>query len=260
MCWYFLKSTRSCQQNTHVPVATALDLSRLCLPCRLYFFTAEAMANVTESASVKEDIRVFRQVMYIIILVLSILANILLVLMLIRKQLRHRRTAKSFICLVQNLAVANILIVVLGIPLDDIWHDSHSYPFGPVGCKIVLPLQSAVFQAMIHLFVGLVVQRCYGVVRSLYGQLKYFHAVFISLFVWIVSLCTAVPYIVMLKYRSSTGCTVQWSSSSYQGYMVVLFLLQYLLPIIFTFILYRVITTRLNRYVSESNGMRRDRA
>ena len=199
-----------------------------------------------EKWEVRDSIRVFHQVMSVILLVVSVLMNVLLLLMLTRKRLRHRRTARSFICLVQNLAIANILVVLLGVPLDRVWHGPARYPFGAVGCKTIEPLRSTAFQAMIHMFVAVIVQRWYGIVHSLYGQLKFFHAVFICLAVWIVALCTSIPFVVTLQYLDSTSCFMEWNVSG-RAYMVVLFVVQYLLPVLVMIALCISIKSRLKK-------------
>ena len=117
----------------------------------------------TESAVVKEHLRRFKLAMYILIFIVSILANIFMLLVLWRKFRRHRKTAKSFIVLMQNLALSSLVLVIVSIPFDAVWQESDTWPFGPGGCKILWPLQTASLQAMVFTYVALAYHRFYGV-------------------------------------------------------------------------------------------------
>ena len=119
----------------------------------------------TESAAVKEHLRLFKLVMYILILIVSVLANTFMLLVLWRKFRRHRKTAKSFIVLMHNLALSGLVLVIASIPFDAAWHESDTWPFGPGGCKILFPLQTAALQAMVYTYVALAYHRWYGVAK-----------------------------------------------------------------------------------------------
>ena len=119
----------------------------------------------TESAAVKENFRVFNLVVYILIISISIPANIFMLLVLWRKFRRHRRTAKSYIMLMQNLALSGLVLVIASIPFDLISQASDKWPFGPAGCKIIWPLQTAALQAMVYTYVAIACHRLCGVTK-----------------------------------------------------------------------------------------------
>lgn len=119
----------------------------------------------TESAAVKEHLGRFKLVMYIMIFVISVLANTFMLLVLWRKFRRHRKTAKSFIVLMQNLALSDLVLVITSIPFDAVWQESDTWPFGPGGCKILWPLQTASLLALVYTYVVLACHRLYGVTK-----------------------------------------------------------------------------------------------
>ena len=125
--------------------------------------TTDPPPTESSAATRKENLRVFTLVMYIKIFVASVLANSLLLMVLWRKFRRHRKTAKSFIYLMQNLAISGLVLVISSIPFDTAWHENIRWPFGPGGCKILWPLQTASFQAMVHTYMALAFHRLYGV-------------------------------------------------------------------------------------------------
>lgn len=211
----------------------------------------------------KEHLRRFKLVMYILILVISVLANTFMLLVLWRKFRRHRKTAKSFIVLMQNLALSSLVLVLASIPFDAVWQESDTWPFGPGGCKILWPLQTASLQAMVYTYVALAYHRFYGVSKNLLGQMKFIYAVVTTFFIWIAGIITVIPYVLNLDYNyANHTCDRNWNSqSSRQGYTISLLLLDYLLPLIALLILYVMVWGRLQSYkiLDPERASRRDR-
>jgi len=204
----------------------------------------------TESAAVKEHLRLFNLVMYILIFVVSVPANTFMLLVLWRKFRRHRKTAKSFVILMHNLALSGLVLVIASIPFDLVWQSSDTWPFGPGGCKILWPLQTAALQAMVYTYVALAYHRLYGVTKDLFGQMKFITALVITFVIWMVSIITVVPYVINLDYDyENETCEENWDShSSRNGYTISLFLLDYLLPLIAIIILSVLLWGRLQSY------------
>ena len=119
----------------------------------------------TESAEVKNHLQTFTMVMYIMLIIGSVLTNISMLLVLWRKFRRHRKTAKSFIILMQNLAVSGLVLVFTSIPFDLATQESDTWPFGVGGCKILWPLQTVALQAMVYTYVALACHRLCGVIK-----------------------------------------------------------------------------------------------
>lgn len=127
----------------------------------MVFFTTEPPP--TESAAINAHLNRFKLVMYILIFIASVLGNTFMLLVLWRKFRRHRKTAKSFIVLMQNLALSGLVLVIASIPFDAAWHEADTWPFGAGGCKILWPLQTVALQAMVYTYVALAYHRLYGV-------------------------------------------------------------------------------------------------
>lgn len=217
----------------------------------------------TESATVKEGLRVFKLVMYITIFIVSVLLNSFMLLALWRKFRRHRRTAKSFIILMQNLGVSGLVLVVASIPFDAVSQDADSWPFGAGGCKILYPLQTVALQAMVFTYVALAYHRWYGVTRDLFGQMKFILALVLTFVIWISSIIIVVPYVLSLDYNYiNKTCDELWSTDgSRQGYTISLFLLDYALPLIALLVMYVMVWGRMQSYrvVDPERAARRER-
>lgn len=78
---------------------------------------------MAEDKSVKEGLRIFKLIGYTLVFIAGTLLNILLFFAVTRKRIRHNNTSKTFITLMQNLAVADVLLLVLNIPFDAAWHE-----------------------------------------------------------------------------------------------------------------------------------------
>lgn len=217
----------------------------------------------TESATVKENLRTFNLVMYILIIVVSIPANVIMLLVLWRKFRRHQRTAKSFIILMHNMALSDLVLVVASIPFNLAWQASDNWPFGPVGCKILWPLQTAALQAMVYTYVALACHRLCGVTKDLFGQMKFITGLVITFVIWITSITTVIPYVVNLDYNyENKTCDESWDSDfSRRGYTLSLFLLDYLLPLIVMVTLYVFVWGKLQSYrvLDPERAIRRER-
>lgn len=127
--------------------------------------------NVTtatiEPPTIPERFRISVLIIYIAILVVSVMANILIVLVLWRKFRRHRKTTrdKSFIVVVSNQAVSHLVFVIVTIPVTLANHSSSEWSFGPVWCKIVWPLQAAALLAMVYSYQILLIHQLHGMKR-----------------------------------------------------------------------------------------------
>ena len=120
-----------------------------------------------EPPAIPERFRISVLIIYSAILVVSVMANILIVLVLWRKFRRHRKTTrdKSFIVVVSNQAVSHLVFVIVTIPVTLANHSSPEWSFGPVWCKIVWPLQAAALLAMVYSYQILLIHQLHGMKR-----------------------------------------------------------------------------------------------
>ena len=103
----------------------------------------------------KERFQIFIPIFYIAILVVSITANILLVLVLWRIFRRHRGTTrgKNFIVVVINQALSHVVFVMVSIPVTLVYQSSLKESVGPLWCTTLRPLQAAALLLMVYSYV-----------------------------------------------------------------------------------------------------------
>lgn len=145
------------------------SLTRSFVPTNAGFFFCRRMnaTTVIEPSAITERLRISILIIYTAILVVSVMANILVVLVLWRKFKRHRKTTrdKSFIVVVSNQVVSHLVFVIATIPVTLANHSSLEWSFGPVWCKIVWPLQAAPLLAMVYSYVVLLIHQLHGMKR-----------------------------------------------------------------------------------------------
>lgn len=191
-----------------------------------------------------KGIRIFKLALFAIVFLAGAFLNILMFLVVTRKRVRHRRTAKSFIRLIQNLACADLLFLFFTIPFDSAWwlESPTEFPYGGAACKIFWPLQNASFEAIALTYVLLSFHRTYGIKQALFAQMNDLFMMFIVFLIWIGSLLTVLPYVIFLNYDAARlSCHEMWPLlDDRRAYSGVLFVVQYILPLMILLVMYIV--------------------
>ncbi|XP_032233853.1 RYamide receptor [Nematostella vectensis] len=215
--------------------------------------------TVNEAQDTLDGLNYFKLTLFVIILVAGLLFNTLLFLAATRKRVRHRRTARSFIRLIQNLAIADIALLLLAVPFDSGWWAPEDFPYGGAMCKIIWPLKTAAFQAIVLTYVLLSFHRTYGVKQALFGQMNDIFIIFVLFLVWIGSVLSVIPYVIFLNYDvAKLSCAEMWPLlDDRRAYSAILFLLQYLLPLMVLIAMYFVARYELRNAVTKDRQLQK---
>lgn len=191
-----------------------------------------SLTNVTDMESEK-IVNMLSYVLYSLVVLLGVPGNVLVVWSLM--SVRREQVNKSYKILVINLAVNDIIVVLLNAPFTITELYIGYFPFGSVMCVILWPLQTACVMAGVFNMVALNIHRYYvisysGSARSL-GKLT----VVAVVLCWLVPiLISAVPYAVHLKLETVDGlvsCAETLSDLSADVFTIYLFVVQYVLPL-----------------------------
>jgi hypothetical protein len=211
------------------------------------------MANVSNSSMGDElnettnIINIFNYCLYTLIVVLGVPGNILVVWSLLRT--RREQVNRSYKILVINLAINDIIMVLITTPFQIAELVLQNYPFGRVMCSLLWPLQTACFGAGVFNMVALKVHRFYLISFPTSRRSLRKGTVIAVALCWIIpSLITALPYAVILRYGNAT-CNETWSTSTANFYTVYLFSVQYVLPLVVIATLNLLTIRRLKRCV-----------
>ncbi len=136
---------------------------------------------------------ILKNICYFIIGVASIGSNAILITVLLRYQ-QLRTTANVFIL---NLALCDLTTVLTSIPFAVAIEETSSYPFGYLGCKVLMPTATAAINSAALTLLLIAVERFYAVILPMRARLLSFKTKCIVLCVLHgLSILSVIPYIV----------------------------------------------------------------
>ena len=177
------------------------------------------------------SVQVFTGTISWLIFTISVIGNIALII-----ALKHhfRRSSRLYICLMFNLAVADIVFVASAIPFNFVERlYAPRFPFGSALCKLLMPFQTSAAMAAIFTVVALSCQRYFMIVKPSEDPREGHRATLILIFLclWLLPiLFAAVPLVVTLEYKDGR-CVESWSKVSMQVFTVYLTVIQYVAPL-----------------------------
>jgi hypothetical protein len=194
-------------------------------------------------------INIFNYFLYTLIVVFGVPGNALVVWSLLLTRKEH--VNRSYKILVINLAINDIIMVLITSPFQIAELALSVFPFGRVMCSILWPLQTACYGAGVFNMVALNVHRFYLISYPTSNKSLGKITVFAVALCWIVpSLITALPYAMTLEYiPEKLNCEERWSEYTAGVFTVYLFSVQYILPLIVIATLNLLTIRRLKRYV-----------
>lgn len=204
--------------------------------------TMNASSSFVPSPDLSLEFRIVKISIYVVIFVLTIIGNVL-VITVIRHDSRMRSSSHI---LIFNLAVCDLITPTISLPFDLAYEELHNrWHFGSTMCKILWPAQtfSATSSALILTAI------CIDRYRALVFPFKVRWAGKFCLMmctIYALSIVVVVPYILVLRQEGGGevfDCVEQWPNPQKkfrQAYTIVLFLLQYALPLVLMITLYSI--------------------
>ena len=184
----------------------------------------------------KERYVLLRELLFSLILILSIVGNIFLLSSIVFVK-RLRRMKCNY--LIFHLAVSDIIMTLFSVPFSLSQLESGSgifYPFKEWACKSVWPIATYATNCSALTLMCIAVER-YLAINSICVRREKLMIFVMIVLVQLVSIVSVVPYVLTLRYINFGDgiafCYENWNKSKEQkAYTVVLFTLQYALPIV----------------------------
>lgn len=197
---------------------------------------AESALNATDETPGTVDLRVPRYCVFVAIFLFSVTGNTLVILTVVL--LRKMKTVPMIF--IANLAACDLTTTVSSIAFDLPEYELGYWPYGGVLCKVIWPLATFSTNAAALTLVAISVDRYISIIYPLNLQYRITKGKCLRIIaaIHIVSALAVVPYIVILKFNGSSSegasCNENWPDgySLDKVYTVVLFVLQYGLPVI----------------------------
>ena len=197
-----------------------------------------ASQNMTE----EDSLIIIKLACLSVISLIGVIGNVLICATLVG----HRRKSSEMFIL--NLAVTDLLVCGVGIPLD-IYEELHAiFPYGPVLCKVIWPSQTLLILVSILTLTAMALERYRAIITPLKPKLKK-RAILKSIgVIWLLGLAAVCPYIKALTYQDGV-CDELWPGQRDPDYYTVgLFVIDYCVPL--TIISYCYIRVGLRLYKS----------
>ncbi|XP_048587822.1 galanin receptor type 1 [Nematostella vectensis] len=193
-------------------------------------------------------------IIYAIILLLSVVGNTMVVIVICRQK---RMLTPSNI-LVLNLAVCDILTPLTSIPFDLAYEENgYVWPYGAALCKALWPTATLSATSASLTLTVLSLDRYRVIMHPFQERLTRTQIKILILFSHSLSLALVIPYARVLELDPALNdCMENWSDfSQRQAYTMVLFLVQYGLPLPFMIIMYTLALKNLYSTTDKAMGM-----
>ena len=156
---------------------------------------------------------------------IGVIGNVLICATLLSHQ---RKSSEMFIL---NLAITDLLVCGVGIPLD-IYQELHvKFPFGPVFCKIIWPSQTLLVLVSIMTLTAMSLERYRAILTPLKPKLKKNDILKCIGVIWVLGLAVVSPYIKSLTYTDGY-CDEIWPGTRDKDYYTLaLFIIDYCIPL-----------------------------
>jgi len=183
----------------------------------------------------------------ILVFLLGFFGNLIVIIALRRERLLR----SSLNYLVLNLSFCNVCVVTFLIPFElVIKFYNHDYPFGQVGCTLILPLATYAINVSVVSLLVITVDRYVAIVHAITWPPHHRHTVRTIVLIHVYGLITIIPYMTTVKVgvkNCTRVCEETWSETSGKAYTIVLFLLQYAIPLPVMIVLYTKAWIHLKR-------------
>ena len=211
----------------------------------------------SSTPAVQVDLRVARYCVFGPIFVFSVTGNTLVILTVLI--LRKMRTVPMIF--VANLAACDLTTTISSIAFDLPEAELGFWPYGGVLCKIIWPLATFSTNAAALTLVAISIDRFVSIICPLNLRYRITRGKCLKMIlaIYCISALAVTPYSVILKYSAShlPACKENWPEGYYLAkiYTVVLFALQYGLPLIVMSVIYTRIGLKLCKNSSKAAAL-----
>lgn len=205
--------------------------------------TKENIVNISTSPRSNFDVDpllVAQLVSFAVIVPLNVLGNVLICWIEL-----SRKVVRSSSLFILNLAISDLAVGLVSIPLDITEILSDQWPFYGFVCKLVYPFQTVLMAVSVITLLCMAIERYRAVVTPFKCKPTSRFIIKVIVVAWAMSFLLVTPYTLILKMENGK-CVEDWPSRDHvRIYTVSVFSVLYLLPLTLITIFY----TRIGLYV-----------
>ena len=213
--------------------------------------TVDAVVNISGSAGSKADHFLVPQlVSFVVIITITITGNFLICWIELK-----RKSSKSSGFFIINLALSDLAVGFVSIPLDITEQLTNGWPFFAFMCKVVYPLQTVLMAVSVITLLCMSIERYRVVLTPFKAKPSGRFIVRVIVSVWVISILLVTPYTLVLRMKDG-NCIEDWPSQDHvKIYTASVFALLYLLPLTLITICYTKIGLYLNKEAKRWRSM-----
>ena len=177
-----------------------------------------------------------------VIAVVTVIGNVLICWIELTR--KPRKSSGYFII---NLALSDLAVGLIGIPLDIAERLSSGWPFFAFMCNVIYPFQTVLMAVSVITLLSMSVERYRSVVTPFKGKPTGKLIVRVIVAVWVMCILLVTPYTLVLKIKDGI-CVENWPSRDHvKVYTASIFTVLYLLPLTLITICYTKICLYLQK-------------
>lgn len=198
--------------------------------------------------------------LYSVIFILGVFGNVLVCYVVFRN--RAMQTVTNLF--ITNLALSDILLCLLGVPLTPLYTFLGKWIFGRVLCHLMPYAQGTSIYISTLTLTSIAIDRFFVIIYPFHPRMKLNTCVFIITFIWVFSLIVTCPYGLfmglMMPNDSQIYCEETWpSDKTRKVFGVFTFVLQFLVPFLVIAVCYTCVSIRLNDRARSKPGTKTTR-
>uniref|UniRef100_A0A0K0E534 G_PROTEIN_RECEP_F1_2 domain-containing protein n=1 Tax=Strongyloides stercoralis TaxID=6248 RepID=A0A0K0E534_STRER len=186
---------------------------------------------------------------YILILFLGLVGNFYIIIL----TLKHKSLQSVQNIFILNLAISDIFLCLISIPITPYVNIYKEWIFGSPACRISGAIQGISIFISTYSLCAISIDRYYRLVELPRTSLTKTQAVAATLTIWILSIIITFPYIYNMKIVSYEGicgyfCSEGWENDKHrQSYTIILFFVQAIIPFCIITLCYQQIFATLHK-------------
>ncbi|XP_064627956.1 neuropeptide SIFamide receptor-like [Lineus longissimus] len=183
---------------------------------------------------------------YSVVFTLAVVGNSLVVSVVYKNPRMHTVTNYFIV----NLAIADMLVSVIVLPITLLSNLMYGWRFGAVTCKVIPYLQGTVVSASVNTLAAIAVDRYLAICHTLKCKVSRGTAKFVILFIWMISAIIMIPWALFYQHKSVQiknvtlyYCAEIWKNEEDKKsfFLGAIFLTCYTIPLILITVCYSLI-------------------
>ena len=183
------------------------------------------MGYPTNFSAVSDTERKIKLGLYVLTFLIAVTGNSLVLTVLRRKK---RKSVNDI--LIFNLSTSDLTLMLLSLPANVFLLGGIDFPM--FFCKFISPLMTATFNVSVFTLTFMAVYRWRVIVNSLRPEMRHRCVIMWITTIWIAGFLLLLPLMIVAETDEAGGCKENWKLDQSRAYTAVLFILQYVLPLL----------------------------